>query len=414
MLDQKVLTIDLGTSVIRTALSVVHSEEKRAFIMKTAPSRGIKSGNIVNFQSAKDSLNSALNKLKVEASTTLPNEAYVLITGAHILSYIVESKISFAGIQTISYSDVNEVKNKAKKELMKKLGQTVKNHYEVIHIIPQEFTIENISGIQNPIGHNGRELSMKAFVILATKSSIKTIESLLKEVGLRLKGVILQSLAAYHGIRDDKTYFNNNLVIYMGAGNTEYFYFKEDKPLFAKHLPFGSEDIIEFLIQQLKVSRKEAERLLIEHGSAFAFNINKEELVDINYGSSFKKIPKIYISILIHYQLKKLFSDIKNEISQKDPSLLSNLNRVYLTGGLSKLKDIETTVGKILKAPAVIANPTKTDFKDPALSPIIGVTDYVLSLKNRKRLSDIREDLTRDYERAGFFASLRRFITDLI
>ncbi len=414
MLERKVLTIDLGTSAIRTALSIIHSEDRKTFIMKTAPSRGIKSGNIINFQSAKDSLGSALNKLKLEASTTLPNEAYVLITGAHTLSYIVESKITFAGIQTISYSDVNEAKNKAKKELMKKLGQTVKNHYEVIHIIPQEFTIENLTGIQNPIGHNGRELSMKAFVILATKSSIKTIESLLREVGLRLKGVVLQSLAAYHGIRDEKTYFNNNLVIYLGAGNTEYFYFKEDKPLFAKHLPFGSEDIIEFLIQQFKVSRKEAERLFLEHGSAYAFNVNKEELIDISYGTSFKKIPRIYISVLIHLQLKRLFSDIKSEISQRDPSLLSNINRIYLTGGLSKLKDIELTAGKILKAPAVVVPPSGTEISDPALSPVIGVTDYVLSLKNRKRLSDIREDLTKDYERTGFFASIRKFIAELI
>ena len=414
MLTQKILTIDLGTLSIRTALSVVNSDGKRNITITTAPSRGIKSGNIVNFQSARDSLKSALNKLKMETSTTIPSEAYVLITGAHTLSYVVESKITFPGIQTISYSDVNEVKNKAQKELMKKLGQTVKNHYEVIHIIPQEFIIENLTGIQNPIGHNGRELTMKAFVVLATKSSMKTIESLLREVNLRLKGLVLQSLAAFHGIKDEKTYFNNNLMIYMGAGNTEYFYFREDKPVLSKHIPFGGEDIIDFIVQQLKVSRKEAERLFKEHGSAYAFNVNPEEVITINYGVNHKRVPKVLIPIFIHMQLKKLFKDIKEELHSRDPSFVSELNRVYLTGGLSKLPDVDLLTSKILKAPAVVMNSKDEKLKAPSFAPIVGVTNYVLSLKNKKRLSDIKEDLTKDYSKGGLFSGIWRFITDLI
>ena len=129
--------------------------------------------------------------------------------------------------------------------------------------------IENLTGIQNPAGHSGRELSMKAFVVLASKSAIKTIEALLKELNLKLKGIILQSLASIYGFKDEKNhYLNNNLIIYLGAGNTEYFYFREDRPILNKHIPFGGEDIINFIISSLKVSRKEAERLFFEHGSA--------------------------------------------------------------------------------------------------------------------------------------------------
>jgi cell division protein FtsA len=412
MLEQKILTIDLGTSAVRVALSVIHGN-KRTITMTTAPSRGIRGGNIVNFQSARDSLNSALNKLKVESSVTIPPEAYVLVTGAHTISYAVESKITFAGIQTISYSDVNEVKNKAKRELLKKLGQAA-SHFEIIHIIPQEFIIENLTGIQNPIGHNGRELTMRAFVILASKSSIKTIESLLKEVGLRLKGVVLQSFAASHGIRDEKTYLNNNLVIYMGAGNTEYFYFREDKPVFLRHLPFGSEDIIENLVHQLKISRRDAEKLFLEHGSAYAFKVNKEEIIDVNYGMHTKKVPKIPIAALIHAQLKKLFKDIKEDLKSIDPTFISNLNGVYLTGGLAKLKDIDFLASKILKAPAFVAETQDDVMKDTALSPIVGTTSFVMSLRNRKRIVDVKEDLTKDYSKKGFLYGIWRFITDLI
>lgn len=414
MLGQKILTVDLGTSSIRASLSVQRGDGYQ-FIIKSAPSRGIKNGNIVNLASAKESLNSALNSLKIESPVTLPNEAYVIVPGGCTLGYQVEASIEFPGIKTISHNDVNVVKNKAKDELLRIKGPTVKSYYEVIHVVPQEFIVDSVDGIQNPIGRSGRKLTMKAFIVLASRSHVKTLADLLKELNLKLKGVVLQSFASSFGIRQPNSYFNNNLLLYMGAGNTEVIYFREDKPVLLRHLPFGSEDILEFIIKKLKVSRTEAERLYNEHGSAYAFNVNKEEIVHINYGSRTVKVPKILIAALIHLKLKEVFKDIKAILSEENRDFLENLSGVYLTGGLSKLKDINVLTEKIFKAPVTIPPLSHPEVKDVALSPIVGVTDYIVSLEDRERLSDIKEDLTKSYEKTGgFFAALWRFITDII
>jgi len=410
--DNKILTIDLGTSSIRAALTTVKGD-KRQTTFTTTPSRGIKNGNIINVPSAKDSLQSALNKLKLEATSTVPTEAYVVVPGGSTLGYEVEAKISFPGIKTINYNDVNMVKNKVKDELRRRRGLTVKNVYEIIHILPQEFIVDNVDGIQNPIGHSGRQLTMKAFVILVSKSYLKTLDQLLREVGLKLKGVVLQTLAAFYAVKDDKTYFNNNLFIYLGAGNTEVLYLREDAPVFFKHEPFGADDIIDFIIQKLKVSRKEAERLYREYGSAYAFKVNPEEVITINYGTRALKVQKLIIPALIHLQLKKLAKDIKKALEAEDPTYLSHLNRVYITGGLAKLKDIDLLFEKLFKAPVVVAQP-QGELKDPALAPIEGVVNYVLSLTRKERLTDIKEDLTKDYGKEGLFSALWRFITQLI
>jgi len=410
--DNKILTIDLGTSSIRTALTTIKGD-KRQTTFTTTPSRGIKNGNIVNVPSAKDSLQSALSKLKLEAPTTVPTEAYVVVPGGSTLGYEVEAKISFPGIKTINYNDVNMVKNKVKDELKRRRGLTVKNIYEIIHILPQEFIVDNVDGIQNPIGHSGRQLTMKAFVILVSKSYLKTLDQLLREVGLKLKGVVLQTLASLYAVKDDKSYFNNNLFIYLGAGNTEVLYLREDAPVFFKHEPFGAEDIIDFLIQRLKVSRKEAERLFKEHGSAYAFNVNPEEVITINYGMKTLKVQKLIVPALIHFQLKKLAKEIKRALEKEDPTFISHLNRVYITGGLSKLKDIDLLFEKLFKAPVVVAQP-QGELKDPSLAPIEGVVNYVLSLTKKERLTDIKEDLTKDYGREGLFSAFWRFITQLI
>jgi len=410
--DNKILTIDLGTSSIRAALTTVRGENRQTTFV-TTPSRGIKNGNIINVPSAKDSLQSALNKLKLESTATVPAEAYVVVPGGSTLGYEVEARISFPGIKTINYNDVNMVKNKVKEELRRRRGLTVKNVYEIIHILPQEFIVDSVDGIQNPIGHSGRQLTMKAFVILVSKSYLKTLDQLLREVGLKLKGVVLQTLAAFYAIKDDKTYFNNNLFIYLGAGNTEVLYLREDAPVFFKHEPFGAEDIIDFLIQKLKVSRKEAERLFKEYGSAYAFKVNPEEVIAINYGARVLKVQKLLIPALIHLQLKKLAKDLKKALEAEDPTFLSHLNRVYVTGGLAKLKDLDILFEKLFKAPVVVAQP-QGELKDPALAPIEGVVNYVLSLTRKERLTDIKEDLTKDYGKEGIFSALWRFITQLI
>ncbi|ADU96817.1 cell division protein FtsA [Thermovibrio ammonificans] len=413
MLEQKVLTVDLGTSTVRAGLAVLKSGEIKQLTVKQTPSRGINSGTIVNATSAKETLTSAINKVKLESPATVPNEAYVVVPGSYTLGFQVESKITLPTLKTITYNDVNAVKNKAKDELLRRLGSPVKTKYEILHIIPQEFKVDNVDGIQNPIGHSGRELTIRAFVILAAKNYMKTVEDLFKEAGLRLKGGVLQVLASYYSIKGEDSYFNNNLLIHIGAGNTEVLYFREDKPVLLKHVPFGGEDIIKFIIQKLKVSRQEAERLYREYGYAYAFAVNQEETIDINYGKKVRKAPKVLIAALIHLKLKELFKDIISDLNEKDPSFIENLNRVYLTGGLTNLKEITTLTEKVFKAPAEVAKPKGTD--DPTLAPIVGVVNYVRSLNNSERIEDVKEDLIKEPGGSGsIFQIIRRFILDLI
>ncbi|WP_457681737.1 cell division FtsA domain-containing protein [Thermovibrio sp.] len=413
MADDKLMVIDLGTSAIRVSLTTLSKDGKRNIIVKTAPSRGIKSGVITNVPSAADTLRSVLNKLKVESPVSLPEEAYLLIPGGPTMGLEVEAKISFPGIKTINYNDVNLVKRKIKDEIRRLRGYGFTSVYEIIHILPREFVVDGVEGIKNPIGHNGKELTIKAYVILAAKNNLKTIGDLLKDLGLKLKGTVLQSLAAFYAVKDDDAYYNNNLFIYMGAGNTEVLCFKEDSPVFFKHEPFGAEDIIDSLVQYLKVSRREAERLYREFGSAYVFNQNKEEVIDVNYGTKFRKLQKLWIPAIIHLSIRNTMKSIKKAIDKEDPSLLYNLNRVYITGGLSQLKDIELLLEKLFKAP-VEKVVSKGLLKDPGLAPLEGVVDYVLSLNRKEKLTDIKEDLVGSSSKVGFFSTIWRFITQYI
>jgi len=113
-------------------------------------------------------------------------------------------------------------------------------------------------------------------------------------------------------------------------------------------------------------------------------------------------------------QLKKLFKDIKTELNQKDPLFISELNRIILCGGLSKLRDLEILTSELLKAPAQVAGTKDEGLKDPEFSPVVGVTNYVLSLGNKEKLSDIKEDLTKEYPSKNIFTQFLRFITDLM
>lgn len=410
MLPKKVLTIDFGTETIKTALLVEKGEDKK-FLLETVPSRGIKRGNISNPTSVKESLQLAINRLKIHYS--LPQKAWVIVPGSFIVSYQVESKIEFPGITTISHNDVNEVKNKAKKELLRG-NLHLKNYYEIIHVIPQEFIVDGIDGIQNPIGRSGQKLIMKSLIILAAKSHLSTVKKIINSLGLSVEKYIAQSIAAFYGIKDENTYYNNNIVIYLGAGNTEYLYLKDDKPIFVKHIPKGGQDIIDLFIKKLKVSRKEAERLFKTYGSAYALKFSKEEVIEINYANRTAKIPKIIIPGFIHLKLKEILKEIRKEIELRNPEYLKNLNRVFITGGLSKLRDINILAEKIFKAPSVLVQPSTDTVNDPSLCPIVGVNNYANSLNISKKLTDINDDITEGCAKRNWLSVFLKFLLDII
>ncbi len=401
MKEKSILAIDLGTDTMRASLTYTKRDKSHTKLVEV-PSRGVKGGNISNLSSAEDSLISLLNRLRIEAGTSLPNEAYLVIPGSRTLSYEVEARIVFPTMKTINHNDVNEVKNKIKAELRRIKGMGI-NKYDILHIIPQEFVVGNVEGIQNPIGHSGKELILRAFVVLVSKAHWNTLNNLMKKVGLRLKGGALQVLASYYALRDDKTYFNNTLFLYMGAGSTELLYFREDAPILFRHEPFGVEDLIECIIQTLKVSKKEAERLFKEYGSAYAFKVSKKETITVNYGTRIKTYPKILIPALLQLKLKKLFNDIKSTLNSEDPSYLIHLNRVYLTGGLANLKDVGLLLEKTFKTPTEVL---------PSVKPIEGLVNYVLSLEKKEKFVDVKEDVKR--APGGLFSFIKRFIENYI
>ncbi len=412
MLQNKSLVVDLGTSNVRVAL-FIRKRDKVDVLVKSVPSMGIKGGNIINPTSAGECLKIALDKLKIESPSTVPYSASVIVPGNFLVSYQVESTIEFPGITTLSHNEVNEVKNKAKRELFRG-NRYLKSYYEIIHVIPQEFIVDGIDGIQNPIGRSGQKLTMRALIVLASKNHIETVKGIFRNVNLSVERFVAQPLAAFYGIRDSNFYYNNNLFIYMGSGNTEFVYFREDKPVLMRSIPAGGEDLIDALIEKLKVSRKEAERLFSEYGSAYALKVSKEEVITVNYANYSIKLPKIIVPALIQKKLQEIFKDIRSTLNKEDPGYFKNLNSVFLTGGVSKLKDIEILARRIFKSPSVIPEIKSVPLGDSSLSPVAGVFNYLISLEDREKLMDLREDIRRSHSKVGWFSGIWKFLMDLI
>ena len=113
-------------------------------------------------------------------------------------------------------------------------------------------------------------------------------------------------------------------------------------------------------------------------------------------------------------QLQKVFKDIVNNLNSRDASIVANLNKIYFTGGLSKIRDIDLLASKVFKTPAQVCTTMDKEFRDPSYSPLMGVAKYVSSLKSSGKLLDINEDIVKERERGGVINSLLRFITDFV
>ncbi len=419
MIAEKVLSIDLGSSKMRAVLAnITRKGEKRVLAAVSVESQGIK-GDIKNPQAVSERLRELLSKLRSEAGT-LPKEAYVSVAGINTLFFRTSAKMEFPGMQKITNKEINNLKKKAIRELFRQKGYYL-NKFEVIHIIPYAFHVDNHSNIQDPRGFTGTNMALEALVILASKNILKTLRGIFWSAGeIKLKQGILQNLGALYGTRTPDSYYDKALFIYMGACSTEAFVMMDNKPILHRHVAAGGDDIIDDIQRYLKVNRSEAERLYYTYARGYVNkkNADLEKTIRVNYGTREANISEIVISILAHLRLKKIFQELVAGINSdlEDAKFWDMLNKVYITGGVANLKGVETLAEKIFKTPAMSIKQTNVkEIPDVTFSTALGIVDYVATLKNReKKITDLKEDIVNSYESFFFLDLFKKLLRDFI
>ena len=372
--------IDIGTTKI---VSVIAECEKNSFKiigLGKSKSEGLKKGVIVDVQktvsSIKDSIEIATKQAKVDIDS-----AFVGISGQHV------SGINYSGVISIgSQNDVNIGDEISEDDVERVKNQARSIHLsadrKILHVLNQEYVIDDKEGMNNPIGLSGNTLKSKVHLVTIDNNAERDLRNSLEKANIEVNRFILEPLASGYSVLDDHEMKLGKIVIDIGGGTTDMIVFKDEGVLHTVAIPYGGNSISTDLAYFLNCSIEEAERIKIEYGAAKSILVDDTQLVEYittqNESTNNELLKKI--ANVIEMRMSEIFFLLKKELERINYDKVHSLG-IVLTGGGAKLKNIVDLSEEIFELRARIGTPQQLDglgdkLNSPRYSTLIGLIKY--------------------------------------
>ena len=383
MSREEIITgLDIGSSSIRAVMGQSNPNDEKLHIIGAAehPAEGVSKGVVTSIEEAVTSISQCLEKL--ERMTGIPVEkAFVGISGSHINSQDSHGVIAVAKADgEIKEEDVNRVIEAAQ-------AVATPPNYEILHVIPRSFTVDNQRGIKDPEGMTGIRLEVETQIIQGLSSQINNLTKCVFRAGVDIKDIVLGVLAASEGCLNKQQKDIGVALVNMGSSTTSVVVFEEGDVLHTKILPIGSGHITNDIAIGLRTSIDLAERIKLEYGSALPGEINKREEINLSEfeGGERSVISKKQVAEIIEARLEEIFKMVDKELQKVARSGLLPAGVVF-TGGGAKLPGLLEVAKKEFRLPSSIGALKNfvsaiDKVNDPAYTTALGLIIWGLKLE---------------------------------
>lgn len=412
-----IVGLDIGTTKVSIIIGK-RNQFNKIEILATGKSvsSGVSRGIVSNIDKTVGSIKLALEEVKNKNNIEI-NEVVVGIAGQHIKSLQHRGEIVRDNIDIeIGQEDIDKLK-----ENMFKLI-TIPGE-EVIHVIPQEYTVDGEDGIQDPKGMAGVKLEANFHVITAQVGAVRNIMRCVEKAGLTPKELILEPFASAIATLDEDELREGVALVDIGGGTTDVAIFLDKIIRHTAVIPFGGNIVTKDIKTGLSILDKQAELLKIKFGSAMYTDDQENVMVSIPglRGREPKEIAVKNLSEIIGARMKEIIDLVYHEIkvSGYENKLMTG---IVLTGGGSQLKSLQQLVSFITAKETRIGYPNEhlsSESKDLVTSPMFstgvglvlkGFENKLVSFKN-----DTSEEKTSDEKKSSsLLAKFTSFFEDEI
>ena len=369
--------LEIGTSTICVVVGeVLGNGSIKILGVGQAPSRGVRKGEIVDFETAQTCLNDALVEAEEKSDVEISN-VYLAVSGSHIESLCNKGSIRIPevdGVNEISEEDLDEVR-----EIARDIKLPPENVF--LHSIIRDYYVDGQEGVQNPVGRQGQVVEADYHIIHGIKTRLQNTIRCVREIPINVEEVVFSPIAAAQVMlkRDDKD--RGALLIDIGGGVTDYVMYSGGSVAQSGCIGVGGDHITNDISVVMKIPLTRSEKLKIDHGCALPENDEDSSIVlDDDPLKSGLEIDKELLNQIINARATEIFEQLKDRITKHDN--LDTLGAgVFLTGGASKLKDIDKLAEDILGLPVSLArissmSGASAPFENPQLATAMGLIRY--------------------------------------
>jgi cell division protein FtsA len=380
--DHILVGLEIGTSKI----CVVVADSKPDGSIKIlgvgqAPSRGVRKGEIVDFDTAQKCVHEALVDAE-EKSDVMIQSVYLGVTGAHIDSFNNRGLVSIPEEQEeITEADCEGVRLSARE-----VSLPAQNMF--VHSILQHYYVDGQEGILNPVGMMGHQLEADFHIIHGIGTRVKNAVRCVKEIPLEVEDVVFTPLATAQVVLNQHQKNLGALAIDIGGGTTDYLMYVDGAVRQSGSIAIGGDHITNDISMGLRIPMARAEKLKIEEGSVTLGMALPGETVTMKDDSGFagKEIERETLNTIIHMRVRETLELLKRHLDAGGGDLHLMGAGIFITGGSSLLRGVDHLAQEIFELPVHITHAQTMSgltsaFENPQFSTAIGLIKYAQAVQ---------------------------------
>ena len=399
----KIVGLDIGTNKVAAIVAEVSDSGGLEIIgIGTHHSRGLKKGVVVNIESTVQSIQRAVEEAELMADCSIDN-VYAGIAGSHIRSLNSHGIVAIRDGEVYA-QDVERVIDAAQ-------AMAFPADQKILHVLPQEYVIDNQEGVKEPLGMSGVRLEAKVHMVTCAVNAAQNIEKCIERCGLHVNDVILEQLASSYSVLTDDERDLGVCLVDIGGGTTDIAVFTDGAIRHTAVIPIAGDQVTNDIAMALRTPTQNAEDLKIRYACALTQLATANEVIKVpGVGDKpARELSRQALAEVVGPRYDELFTLIQAELRRSGfEDLIAS--GIVLTGGAAKMEGVIDLAEEIFHMPVSLGSPRSVvGLKDIVRNPVyatgVGLLQY--GLQREKEIPG-----KRNARRSGTFARLRNWMNE--
>ncbi len=369
-----IVALDIGTSKVVCLVGELTPHGTIEIIgVGAQPSQGLKRGVVVNIESTVNSIQRAVEEAELMAGCKV-HGVTVGIAGSHINSLNSHGIVAVRDREVSDY-DLDRVIDAAR-------AVAIPADQKIIHILPQEYLIDNQEGIKEPLGMSGVRLEAKVHLITGAINAIQNVEKCVRRCGLEVDAVVLQQLASSYSVLTDDEKDLGVCIVDIGGGTTDIAVFTGGAIRHTAVIPIAGDQVTSDIAMALRTPTQHAEQIKIKYACALAQLAKSDEMIKVpSVGDRAPRdLSRQALAEVVEPRYEELFTLVQSELRRSGFEDLVAAG-IVLTGGTAKMEGAVELAEEIFHMPVRLAKPQgirglEAQLSNPIYATVIGLLHY--------------------------------------
>ena len=341
--EDLVVGLDIGTTKICAIVGEVTNEGVDVVGIGTHPSKGLRKGVVINIESTVSSIKKAIEEAELMAGCDITS-VHAGIAGGHIKGINSHGIVAIKD-KEVRQADVDRVVDAAQ-------AVSIPMDREVIHVIPQQYIVDDQDGVRNPVGMSGIRLEAKVHIVTGAVTSAQNIIKCCNRAGLNVNDIVLQQLASAEAVLSNDERELGAVLVDIGGGTTDIAVFSGGSLIHTAVLSLGGNHLTNDVAVGLRTPAHEAEKIKQKYGACLVNMVHKDETIEVPSvgGRNPRALSRQILAEIAEPRMEEIFTLVQQEVVRSGCEDMVAAG-IVLTGGTSIIEGAAELAEQVFSLP---------------------------------------------------------------